>query len=154
MMPTSEKHVTLVLVPYAFSFPQIELGTYLSEGKMLCTKCKSDTKVAESRPRNETTWRRRKCLSCGTQFRTIEILEPVVAQPKPKSKPKPEPKPKTNEEIIQEFVDKGVHKVSVKMLTKAGYNTRNLRELGERLNGFVLRKSNYDLYYKITVEKQ
>ena len=96
MMPTSEKHVTLVLVPYAFSFPQIELGTYLSEGKMLCTKCKSDTKVAESRPRNETTWRRRKCLSCGTQFRTIEILEPVVAQPKPKPKPKPEPKPNPN----------------------------------------------------------
>ena len=61
---------------------------------MLCTKCKGDTRVAESRPRNETTWRRRKCLSCGTQFRTIEILEPVVAQPKPK--PKPEPKPNPN----------------------------------------------------------
>jgi len=59
---------------------------------MLCVECKSDTKVAESRPRNNTTWRRRKCLSCDTQFRTIEILEPIV---EPKVKPEPLPKPKT-----------------------------------------------------------
>ena len=60
---------------------------------MLCIKCKRDTKVAESRPRNNTTWRRRKCLSCDTQFRTIEILEPVV-EPEVKPEPKPKPKPK------------------------------------------------------------
>lgn len=60
---------------------------------MLCTKCKGDTKVAESRRRNETTWRRRKCLSCGTQFRTVEVLEALVAQPAPKPTPTPKPKP-------------------------------------------------------------
>jgi len=67
---------------------------------MLCTKCKGDTKVAESRRRNETTWRRRKCLSCGTQFRTVEVLEVLAAQPAPKPtptpKPKPTPKPNSN----------------------------------------------------------
>ena len=60
---------------------------------MLCTKCKGDTKVAESRRRNETTWRRRKCLSCGTQFRTVEVLEVLAAQPAPKPTPTPKPKP-------------------------------------------------------------
>jgi len=63
---------------------------------MLCTKCKGDTKVAESRRRNETTWRRRKCLSCGTQFRTVEVLEALAAQPAPKPTPKPKPEQKPN----------------------------------------------------------
>lgn len=62
---------------------------------MKCVKCKKDTRVAESRPRNNTVWRRRKCNSCDTQFRTIEILEPVV-KPKAESLPEaPRPKSKT-----------------------------------------------------------
>ena len=70
---------------------------------MLCIKCKRDTKVAESRPRNQTTWRRRKCISCDTQFRTIEILEPVV---EPEVKPEPLPKSKSKKRQLKSRVTK------------------------------------------------
>lgn len=38
-----------------------------------CSKCKSDTKVIDSRPRERGTKRRRECLSCNYRFSTIEI---------------------------------------------------------------------------------
>ena len=70
---------------------------------MLCIKCKRDTKVAESRPRNQTTWRRRKCISCDTQFRTIEILErqlkPRITKPMPSTEVEPDFDEMTDEEI-------------------------------------------------------
>lgn len=41
---------------------------------MLCPKCKSDNlKVYDSRPSNESTWRRRMCLDCKCRFSTVEI---------------------------------------------------------------------------------
>ena len=77
---------------------------------MLCIKCKRDTKVAESRPRNKTTWRRRKCLSCDTQFRTIEILEPVV---EPEVKPEPLPKSKPKKRQLKSRVTKPMPSIEV-----------------------------------------
>jgi len=77
---------------------------------MLCIKCKHDTKVAESRPRNQTTWRRRKCISCDTQFRTIEILEPVV---EPEVKPEPLPKSKPKKRQLKSRVIKPMPSIEV-----------------------------------------
>ncbi len=77
---------------------------------MLCIKCKRGTKVAESRPRNQTTWRRRKCISCDTQFRTIEILEPVV---EPEVKPEPLPKSKPKKRQLKSRVIKPMPSIEV-----------------------------------------
>jgi len=41
---------------------------------MLCPNCKSDNVFTiDSRPFEETTKRRRKCVSCGYRFNTIEV---------------------------------------------------------------------------------
>lgn len=43
---------------------------------MLCPKCKSyQVFVVDSRPKDETTWRRRACESCGYRFNTMELEE-------------------------------------------------------------------------------
>lgn len=41
---------------------------------MNCPKCGSNqTKVINSRPRDDTVWRRRECLKCGHVYTTFEI---------------------------------------------------------------------------------
>ncbi len=43
---------------------------------MICPRCKSDQViVVDSRPRAETTWRRRECYACKNRFNTCEIEE-------------------------------------------------------------------------------
>ena len=58
---------------------------------MRCEKCKAETKVKESRPKNNSIRRRRECLRCGHRFFTMEVLE---AKPDLKIVPKPTPTPK------------------------------------------------------------
>ena len=41
---------------------------------MRCFKCKSDTIVKDSRPKDGSIRRRRRCLKCGNRFSTIEVL--------------------------------------------------------------------------------
>ena len=40
---------------------------------MTCQVCGSKTFVSDSRPREDSAWRRRKCKECGFPFETIEI---------------------------------------------------------------------------------
>ena len=40
---------------------------------MDCPKCYGGTKVADSQPQVDSVTRRRRCLSCGYRFSTIEI---------------------------------------------------------------------------------
>lgn len=44
---------------------------------MVCTYCRSETKVVNSRPqiRTNCVWRRRKCLGCGAIISTIEATD-------------------------------------------------------------------------------
>ena len=56
---------------------------------MRCFKCKSDTVVKDSRPKDGTIRRRRRCLKCGNRFSTIEVL--VVEQVKKPALPKHAP---------------------------------------------------------------
>ena len=43
---------------------------------MNCPKCGSNqTKVINSRPRDDTVWRRRECLKCGHVYTTYEITD-------------------------------------------------------------------------------
>ena len=43
---------------------------------MRCPKCKSEQVfVVDTRPKDETTWRRRACTSCGYRFNTMELEE-------------------------------------------------------------------------------
>lgn len=44
---------------------------------MVCPYCKNSTQVVNSRPQKTTnsTWRRRKCTSCGAIFSTIEQID-------------------------------------------------------------------------------
>lgn len=42
---------------------------------MKCPKCKSKSKVYDSRANGETIRRRRRCLKCKHRYATIEILE-------------------------------------------------------------------------------
>jgi transcriptional regulator NrdR family protein len=45
---------------------------------MNCPKCQSQqTIVYNSRPKDSTTWRRRKCLDCKHRWTTIEVTEDV-----------------------------------------------------------------------------
>lgn len=52
---------------------------------MNCPECKSKAKVDESRTRDNNTWRRRTCLSCGHKYQTVEKL---FVKPVMRSKPK------------------------------------------------------------------
>ncbi len=56
---------------------------------MRCFKCKSDTIVKDSRPKDGSIRRRRRCLKCGNRFSTIEVL--VVEQVKEPALPKHAP---------------------------------------------------------------
>lgn len=40
---------------------------------MTCPVCGGDTMVFNSRPRPETVYRRRECLTCGHRFTTFEV---------------------------------------------------------------------------------
>lgn len=40
---------------------------------MTCPYCGSDTKVINSRPQEDSVWRRRKCVDCKARFSTTEI---------------------------------------------------------------------------------
>jgi transcriptional regulator NrdR family protein len=57
---------------------------------MRCEKCKAETVVKDSRPKDKSIRRRRECLRCGHRFFTMEVLE---AKPDLKIVPKPTPKP-------------------------------------------------------------
>ena len=57
---------------------------------MRCEKCKAETVVKDSRPKDKSIRRRRECLRCGHRFFTMEVLE---AKPDLKIVPKPIPKP-------------------------------------------------------------
>jgi len=59
---------------------------------MKCSKCKSDTQVYDSRPREGTIRRRRRCVKCSHKFTTEEVLVTPVQKPKAEPKPKPAPK--------------------------------------------------------------
>ena len=54
---------------------------------MRCASCDTDTIVLESRRREDGTYRRRECPSCGARFSTMETV--VGLKPGPKSQ-KPE----------------------------------------------------------------
>lgn len=54
---------------------------------MRCASCQTETTVLESRRRDDGTYRRRECLSCGARFSTMETV--VGLKPGPKSQ-KPE----------------------------------------------------------------
>jgi len=59
---------------------------------MRCEKCKAETVVKDSRPKDNSIRRRRECLRCGHRFFTMEVLETkpelkIVPKPIPKSKP-------------------------------------------------------------------
>ena len=56
---------------------------------MRCFKCKSDTVVKDSRPKDGSIRRRRRCLKCGNRFSTIEGL--VVEEVKKPALPKHAP---------------------------------------------------------------
>ena len=57
---------------------------------MRCEKCKAETVVKDSRPKDNSIRRRRECLRCGHRFFTMEVLE---AKPDLKIVPKPIPTP-------------------------------------------------------------
>ena len=57
---------------------------------MRCEKCKAETVVKDSRPKDKSIRRRRECLRCGHRFFTMEVLE---AKPDLKIVSKPTPKP-------------------------------------------------------------
>ncbi len=40
---------------------------------MICPVCGGDTMVCDSRPKPETVFRKRKCLSCDHRFATYEV---------------------------------------------------------------------------------
>jgi len=58
---------------------------------MRCEKCKAETVVKDSRPKDKSIRRRRECLRCGHRFFTMEVLE---AKPDLKIVPKTTPTPK------------------------------------------------------------
>ena len=58
---------------------------------MRCEKCKAETVVKDSRPKDKSIRRRRECLRCGHRFFTMEVLE---AKPDLKIVPKQPPNPK------------------------------------------------------------
>lgn len=50
---------------------------------MNCPKCKSKSKVYDSRSRNGTVRRYRKCISCDNKYQTEEVLvQPVKKEPR------------------------------------------------------------------------
>lgn len=57
---------------------------------MRCEKCKAETVVKDSRPKDKSIRRRRECLRCGHRFFTMEVLE---AKPDLKIVLKPTSKP-------------------------------------------------------------
>jgi transcriptional repressor NrdR len=67
---------------------------------MHCPKCKSDTKVKDSRSSaNNTIRRRRACLSCGYKFTTLEAIPRVRAVAEVTIKPKRLPHIKEKKKI-------------------------------------------------------
>lgn len=42
---------------------------------MPCPKCDGDSKVTDSRPVSANIRRRRKCISCGNRFSTVEVFD-------------------------------------------------------------------------------
>jgi transcriptional regulator NrdR family protein len=77
--------------------------------RMKCEKCQAETQVFDSRPREGTIRRRRRCVKCSHRFTTLEIYESernqilknvtelqqtVTPKPKPVKKRKLKPRPK------------------------------------------------------------
>ena len=60
---------------------------------MKCEKCQAETQVYDSRPKDDTIKRRRKCVKCKHRFTTVEMYLTQVNQIVDEVVPKPEPAP-------------------------------------------------------------
>ena len=58
---------------------------------MKCDKCQNETLVYDSRPKDNTIRRRRKCAKCEHRFTTVEMYLTQVNQVVPKPEPAPPP---------------------------------------------------------------
>jgi transcriptional repressor NrdR len=58
---------------------------------MKCEKCQAETQVYDSRPKDDTIKRRRKCVKCKHRFTTVEMYLTQVNQIVDEVVPKPEP---------------------------------------------------------------
>ena len=76
------------------------------ENAVNCPKCKSKSKVYDSRSRNSTVRRYRKCLSCDHKYQTEEVLiQPVRKEPRPAAPVKPKkrvlkPRPRRTDPLM------------------------------------------------------
>ena len=60
---------------------------------MKCEKCQAETQVYDSRPKDNTIKRRRRCVKCKHRFTTVEMYLTQVNQIVDAVVPKPEPAP-------------------------------------------------------------
>ena len=70
---------------------------------MNCPKCKSKSKVYDSRSRRGTVHRYRKCLSCDHKYQTEEVLIQTTKRPTAPVKPKKrilKPKPRRTDPLM------------------------------------------------------
>ena len=58
---------------------------------MKCEKCQAETQVYDSRPKDNTIRRRRRCVKCKHRFTTVEMYLTQVNQVAPKPEPVPLP---------------------------------------------------------------
>ena len=58
---------------------------------MKCEKCQAETQVYDSRPKDNTIKRRRRCVKCKHRFTTVEMYLTQVNQIVDEVVPKPEP---------------------------------------------------------------
>ncbi len=58
------------------------------ESNVICPKCQGKSKVYNSRPKNDTIRRNRKCLECGHKYTTLELLEHPAEKIARPTKPK------------------------------------------------------------------
>lgn len=63
---------------------------------MKCEKCQAETQVFDSRPKDNTIKRRRRCVKCKHRFTTVEMYLTQVNQVAPKPEPVPPPVKKRN----------------------------------------------------------
>jgi|TARA_B100001094_G_scaffold92971_2_gene88844 transcriptional regulator NrdR family protein len=58
---------------------------------MKCEKCQAETQVFDSRPKDNTIKRRRRCVKCKHRFTTVEMYLTQVNQVSPEPEPAPPP---------------------------------------------------------------
>ncbi len=49
---------------------------------MTCPICGGSTRTINSRPKNDTVYRRRQCINCGHRFNTYEFEEDLIERSK------------------------------------------------------------------------